>query len=371
MYGLTIEIIMKDRFVIGISVLLVLQLVSAACDPESISQTVTRPSATQSRTSGARENLGTLPTSLNVTTIPSTMASTPSPAVIGSGGSVIAFQSDRDRQDEIYVMNADGSDQRLLISNQWALDSMPAWSPDGTRIAFASRDRGKDFEICVVSAQQDLLVIQGEILKLTDNEFNDLHPTWSPDGRQIAFYSKRDFYNDIYVIDVAGTGEHQLTATQSNDKDPAWSPDGTLIAFVSNRENDNEIYVMNPDGSSQRALTENDSNEWSPAWSPDGSQIAFITDRHGAQDLYVMDADGSNARRLTDDRYPWNDDPAWSPDGSLIAFRSNRSDQVDIYLIKVNGSSIPQQLTFNSEIDQDRAPAWRPDNLIMLDEDDQ
>jgi TolB protein len=263
-------------------------------------------------------------------------------------------------------MNADGSEQRLLISNQWALDSMPAWSPDGARIAFASRDRGKDFEINIISVAEDLQSIIGEVEKLTDNDFDDFHPTWSPDGRQIAFYSKRDFYNDIYVIDVDGTGERQLTETQSNDKDPAWSPDGTLIAFVSNRDNDNEIYLMEPDGSEQRALTENDSNEWSPAWSPDGKLIAFITDRNGQQDLYLMASDGSNARRLTDDDYPWNDDPAWSPDGNLIAFRSNRNDQIDIYLIQVDGSSTPQQLTHNSEIDQDRAPAWYPVHLLSL-----
>lgn len=356
---------MVKRFAV---IFMVVLLGSVACQQDKVLQLTAMPTVNLPPKNAMGDATTTTTASPVDGFIFPTTTSTPLPALIGSGGGVIAFQSDRDRQDEIYVMNADGSDQRLLISNQWALDSMPAWSPEGARIAFASRDRGKDFEINVISVAEDLQSITGEVKKLTDNDFDDLHPSWSPDGRKIAFCSKRDFYNDIYVIDVDGTGERQLTETQSNDKDPAWSPDGTLIAFVSNRDHDNEIYVMKPDGSDQRALTDNNSNEWSPAWSPDGRQIAFITDRNGQQDLYVMEADGSNARRLTDDDYPWNDDPAWSPDGNLIAFRSNRNDQIDIYLIQADGSSIPQQLTDNSEIDQDRAPAWRSDRPILLDQ---
>jgi TolB protein len=274
---------------------------------------------------------------------------------------VIAFQSDRDRQDEIYVMNADGSDQRLLISNPWALDASPAWSPHGGQIAFASRDRGKDFEICVVRVTENLQAIEGHTARrLTDNDVDDLHPTWSADGTQIAFSSRRDSYTEIYVIGVDGTGERQLTDNRANDDAPAWSPDSAQIAFISRRDGDNEIYVMRPDGSDQRPLTDNDSNEWSPAWSPDGTQIAFISDRNGAQHLYVMGADGSNSRQLTDASHLWNDDPAWSPDGTRIVFRSSRDGYVDVYIVPVDGSSVPHQLTRNAEIDQDRAPAWRP-----------
>jgi Tol biopolymer transport system component len=283
------------------------------------------------------------------------------PPLSGSGGGIIAFQSDRDRQDEIYVMNADGSGQRLLISNRWALDSMPAWSPDGGQIAFASRDRGRDFEICVVSVTDDLQGVESKTSRqLTDNDHDDLHPTWSADGARIAFFSRRDNYTDIYVINVDGTDERQLTDNGANDEDPAWSPDGTQIAFISRRDGDYEIYVMKPDGTDSRSLTDNDTNEWSPAWSPDGTQIAFISDRNGERHLFVMNADGSNPRQLTGASHPWNDDPAWSPDGTLIAFRSNHDDCVDVYVINAGGGSLPRQLTHNAERDQDRAPAWRP-----------
>ena len=102
-----------------------------------------------------------------------------------------------------------------------------------------------------------------------------------------------------------------------------------------------------------------------------GEAMRFGIQQAAGDIIVTLDADGSNARRLTDENYPWNDDPTWSSDGKLIAFRSNRNDQVDIYVIKVDGSLIPQQLTHNSEIDQDRAPAWRPANPNLSGEDDE
>ena len=325
---------------------------TAALSPVPPSATAVPPTATASR----------VISSPVPATSPSAMP-TPLPPLSGSGGGIIAFQSDRDRQDEIYVMNADGSDQRLLVSNRGALDSMPAWSPDGEQIALASRERGRDFEICIVRITNDFQRVDGKASRrVTDNEYDDLHPTWSADGTQIAFHSLRGSYTEIYVINVDGTGERQLTDNNAHDQDPAWSPDGAKIAFISRRDGDYEIYVMNSDGTGARPLTNNGTNEWSPTWSPDGGQIAFISDRDGDRHLFVMDTDGNNPQPLTNASYPWNDDPAWSPDGSQIAFRSNRAGYVDIYVIKADGGSLPQQLTDNAESDQDRAPAWRPDD---------
>ena len=368
---------MTQSLGLSILVLLVLLLGTVACRSEASPWSTAKPTAHQPENEDQWGVATVTPVSPGTTPVPSTVTvspvmsspvstaspsatMTPLPPLSGSGGGVIAFQSDRDRQDEIYVMNADGSDQRLLISNRWALDSMPAWSPDGGQIAFASRDRGRDFEICVVSVTDDLQGIEGEASRyLTDNDYDDLLPTWSADGTQIAFFSKLDSYTDIYVINVDGTDESQLTNNSANDEDPAWSPDCTQSAFISRRDGDYEIYVMKPDGTDSRPLTDNNTNEWSPAWSPDGAQIAFISDRNGERHLFVMGADGSNPRRLTDASYPWNDDPAWSPDGTRIAFRSNRGGYVDVYVINADGDSLPQQLTHNAESDQDRAPAWR------------
>jgi Tol biopolymer transport system component len=123
-------------------------------------------------------------------------------------------------------------------------------------------------------------------------------PAWSPDGSSIAFHSLRDGNYDIYVMDADGSNEIRLTTDGSADLNPVWSPDGLRIAFVSTRDADYELYVMNADGSDQQRLTESGGRDEHPTWSPDGSRIAFSSDRDGRRELFVMDADGTNLERL-------------------------------------------------------------------------
>ena len=244
------------------------------------------------------------------------------PAWSPDGGS-IAFESDRDGDSEIYVMDADGSGVVQLTDNA-ADDWGPAWSPDGSRIAFAS-DRDGDSEIHVMDADGS------GVVQLTDNSDGDWDPAWSPDGRSIAFASDRDGDSEIHVMDADGSGVIRLTDNFDDDWDPAWSPDGSRIALASNRDGDFEIYVMNADGSGVVQLTDNLGDDWVPAWSPDGSSIAFESNRDGDFELYVMNADGSGVVQLTDN---FDDDwvPAWSPDGSRIAFASDRDGDFEIYV---------------------------------------
>jgi TolB protein len=148
------------------------------------------------------------------------------PAPVSTSKFRIAFESNR----VIYVMNADGSGQTRLTSNG-TRDGYPAWSPDGTKIAF-------------------------------------IDPTWSPDGTKIAFYSLRSFNGDIYVMNADGSGQTRLTNNEAYDITPVWSPDGMKIAFGSDRDGNFEIYVMNVDGSGQTRLTNNDARDSNPAWSP-------------------------------------------------------------------------------------------------------
>jgi hypothetical protein len=144
--------------------------------------------------------------------------------------------------------------------------------------------------------------IPGARTNLTNNLTSDLTPAWSPDGSQIAFSSLRtDWPNyEIYVMNADGTGQTRLTHNFAWDSSPAWSPDGLQIAFESSRDSAQgtgreEIYVMNADGTGQTNLTNNPlSAERYPTWSPDGSQIAFASNRDGYFEIYVMDADGNN-----------------------------------------------------------------------------
>jgi len=219
-------------------------------------------------------------------------------------GTKIAFCSHRDGNWEIYAMNADGSNQTRLTNNP-ADDANPSWSPDGTKIAFNSHRDG-DWEIYVMNADGS------NQTRLTNNPADDAHPSWSPDGTRITFQSDRDGNREIYVMNVGGGGEERVTCNSACDEEPAWSPDGNRIAFESDRDGNYEIYVMTPDGSNQMRLTTNPAWDYSPTWSPDSTKIAFTSLRDGNREIYAMNADGSGQTRLTENAV-WDFSPAWSP----------------------------------------------------------
>ena len=280
----------------------------------------------------------------------------------------IAFSSNRDGNWEIYVMDVDGGNQQNLSNNR-SDDKHPSWSPDGKRIAFLSNRDGLrndlriTYEIYVMDADG------GNQQRLTENPNNDWDPSWSPDGKSIAFASDRDgrFNYEIYVMDADGGNLQRLTENPDGDDDrhPSWSPDGKRIVFSARRDGhfENkfgityEIYVMDADGGNQQRLTENRKNDWYPSWSPDGKRIAFAADRKGDLvnfEIYVMDADGGNQQRLTENR---GDDESlsWSPDGKRIAFMSDRDGNFEIYVMDADGGNL-QNLTNHPHGDED--PAW-------------
>jgi Tol biopolymer transport system component len=150
----------------------------------------------------------------------------------------------------------------------------------------------------------------GEILIYGKSTPRDVQtPAWSPDGRKLAFVSRRDGNSEIYVMNADGSDQRNLTRHAASDQSPAWSPDGQSIAFVSRRSGLAEIHVMNADGSDQRNLRVRVGRDSGLGWSPDGRKIAFTA---GSTEVYVVNADGSGRRQLT--RSPWaNWFAGWSP----------------------------------------------------------
>ena len=273
----------------------------------------------------------------------------------------IAFESDRDGHIlnnfwayEIYVMDNDGSNQRNLTKNP-ADDRSPSWSPDGKRIVFMSNRDGHAKHGWLTSEIYVMDADGGNPRNLTNHPDNDSLPSWSPDGKRIAFGR----HGDIYVMDADGGNQQRLTEDRASDKDPSWSPDGKHIVFMSNRAGNGnmEIYVMDVDGRNQHRLTNSDRFDGDPSWSPDGKRIAFTSMRNGGnREIYVMDADGHNQQNLT--KHPDSDwHPVWSPDGKRIAFVSNRTRDLnrDIYVMDADGSN-PRNLT--NHPNDDEAPAW-------------
>jgi Tol biopolymer transport system component len=187
--------------------------------------------------------------------------------------------------------------------------------------------------------------------------FFDTNPTWSPNGKRIAFESTRLGDANIFIVRSDGTHLRELTFPNAFDGDPAWSSKNK-IAFESDRTGNTEIWVVNPDGSGEEQLTTDQSFNGDPAWSPDGSKIVFTSTRSGDREIWVMNADGSNQTRLTS-APGINQNPSWSPDGTSIAFDSNRNGNFEIYVMNADGSD-PTRLTDNGALDA--LPSWSPDS---------
>ena len=221
-------------------------------------------------------------------------------------GTQIAFSSNRSGNWTTYIMNADGSDQVCLLEGMYDAWG-PAWSPDGTKIAVACKiNPSDDFEIYTVDIQSRALT------QVTDNIDADCHPSWSPDSHKIVFTSDRDGNQEIYVADILADTQTKLTDEPTYDDYPEWSPDGSMIAFVSERDGNPEIYSMVITSKVITRLTYSDSIDKHAQWSPDGQNIVFISDRDdGDMDIYVMKADGMGITCLVD----WDGEethPTWS-----------------------------------------------------------
>ena len=214
-------------------------------------------------------------------------------------GTRLAFERGyHGRANDLWTMNADGSDERTLTRNADGMDEAnPTWSPDGTKIAF---------EVFDPISKQGIWIINGDgtgLRRLTDGG-EDGSPSWSPDGNEIAFGR----YSDIYVVSVSGRGLTKLTdaSVGADGYEPRWSPDGSQIAFVADRppqecSEPTDLWLMSADGSTVRQLTDTlNYAEEDPIWLPNG-QIAFIRETYGGGGtLWTIDADGTNLRNITD-----------------------------------------------------------------------
>ena len=202
----------------------------------------------------------------------------------------ILFQTDREGDWEIYVMNPDGTNPRNVSMNT-AGDVEPDWSPDGTKIAL-TRWVGDDRSIYVMDADGT------NVKRLTSGPNWDEAPDWSPDGAWIAFQSLRDGKQQLFAVRADGAEIVKLSRSAYIEAYPAWSPDGSLIAFTSPRDGTNEdIYLMEADGTVTR-LTSLTGTDTAAAWSPDGTKIAFASAATGVPDVLTYDFDADEVTNV-------------------------------------------------------------------------
>jgi Tol biopolymer transport system component len=230
---------------------------------------------------------------------------------------------------DVWTARADGRDRRNVTRDGSA--AAPAWSPDGGRLAFA---RGNG----VFVVRRD-----GSGKRHVARRADPTMPAWSPDGRQIAFAVP----GELWIARADGTGERLLARGASSDTHAVWSPDGRSIAYGATG-----VFVVSSAGGRPRLLSRHDEEA---LWSPDGRRIALV--RSGTPRLagiFLAARDGRGRRRLTKGL---DTELAWSPDGRRIAFRRGLL-VGDIYIVNVDGSSL-RNVTRTPKLDE-RQPAWRP-----------
>lgn len=245
-------------------------------------------------------------------------------------GKKIVFMSIRDERAWVAIMDADGTNQKLLVEGL-----TPDWSPDGNQIAFSHPDERQTPQIWIMDADGN------NIRQITKSNTVKIGPSWSPDGKEMVFItpqnpeSSDDPQPEIGIMNSDGTNERILTTkdrinihievngdtticeTANNSNAPAWSPIDNRITFWSGIENHyGQVWVINSDGTGSKQLTEDCShmNSDDPSWSPDGKKILFSTGRSGRNELWIMDADGKNEQKLCEiDAVPFPGRASWQP----------------------------------------------------------
>ena len=270
------------------------------------------------------------------------------------------FDFHKQENPDIYSICPEGG-HLTRLTNDPAADLSPAWSPDGSQLAFVSL-RSEKSQVYVMDTEG------GNLFQLTSDLSND-SPLWLPDGKQIAVRTTDEAGLWWWrTIDLGGNEIGRLTEPSYDFfyQMPAWSPDGSEIAYMSMEEqqerNDgsSQIHVREVDGSNDRALTRDIWANINPVWSRDGSKMAFLSERHGTYDifaLYVMDADGRNVRQLSDPVLTDRASYASSPDGDFIALGDVNIGH--IYLIDV-GTGEKTDLPGLPEGQAAFGPSWQP-----------
>ncbi len=274
---------------------------------------------------------------------------TPARAAFPGANGKVAFDDQ-----SVYTINPDGSGRTLLTTGY-----TPEWSPDGQKLAFANTVSGFNDDIFVMNADGS-----GQT-NVTNNPAHDFDPAWSPDGTKIVFASSRDTgdinYAQIFAMNADGSGVTRLTTERSWA--PAWSPDGTKIAYVSHPASTTDLVTINPDGSGRSAplASFNDSfgGIQSIDWAPGGNKLALDNySGSGDADIYTVNSDGTGLTNLTNNGNAGYDvSPGWSPDGTRIAFSHFQSGSINIWTMNPDGTGKSAVTTGQANA---RNPDWQP-----------
>jgi TolB protein len=269
----------------------------------------------------------------------------------GVADTELAFVSARTGTREIFVMDADGGNQRGATRNR-TISTFPSWSSDANSVVYTSyRYRNRPWLFIVARGKTS----PGRILTGLPDSTRLYRGVYDPSGTKLAIAGSVDGVAEIFTASAGGGGLKRLTKDKFIDVGPSWSPDGRSIAYVSDRSGAPQIYVMDAEGGNPRRLTYDGAYNTSPAWSPDGRWIAFETRVNGQFDIWKISPEGGRSIPVVS--HPRSDEhPTWSPDGRMLAFSSTRYGRADILIVDEFGTTT-RRITTQGE---NTHPSWGP-----------